>query len=78
VQQGVNRSERDDNKCGIKQRRVAIRHRKIHEVRGHQFIATFFRQPTFCSQCTKFIWWVVSTCPSQWRSGDLFCNITEV
>ncbi|KFD71704.1 hypothetical protein M514_04266 [Trichuris suis] len=42
--------------AGIEKRRGAIRHHKVHEIRGHSFVATFFRQPTFCSMCSLFIW----------------------
>ncbi|XP_060801179.1 putative protein kinase C delta type homolog isoform X4 [Amyelois transitella] len=41
---------------GITQRRGAIKHHKVHEVNGHQFIAKFFRQPTFCAFCKEFLW----------------------
>ncbi|XP_053602504.1 putative protein kinase C delta type homolog [Plodia interpunctella] len=41
---------------GITQRRGAIKHHKIHEVNGHQFIAKFFRQPIFCAFCKEFLW----------------------
>ncbi|EJW81993.1 hypothetical protein WUBG_07097 [Wuchereria bancrofti] len=43
---------------GIQRRRGAIKHARIHEIRGHQFVATFFRQPTFCSLCSDFMWFV--------------------
>uniref|UniRef100_A0A5S6R2F1 protein kinase C n=1 Tax=Trichuris muris TaxID=70415 RepID=A0A5S6R2F1_TRIMR len=42
--------------AGIERRRGAIRHHKVHEIRGHSFVATFFRQPTFCSMCSLFLW----------------------
>ena len=42
---------------GIKKRRGAIKYQKIHEARGHKFIATFFKQPTFCCHCNDFLWW---------------------
>ena len=37
--------------------RRPIKWRKIHTIKGHQFIATFFGQPTFCSLCSDLIWW---------------------
>lgn len=40
---------------GIKGRRGAVR-RRVHQISGHKFMATFLRQPTFCSHCKEFIW----------------------
>uniref|UniRef100_A0A158R636 Protein kinase C n=1 Tax=Syphacia muris TaxID=451379 RepID=A0A158R636_9BILA len=41
---------------GLQRRRGAIKHARVHEIRGHQFMATFFPQPTFCSLCSEFMW----------------------
>uniref|UniRef100_A0A8C5FJN5 Protein kinase C n=1 Tax=Gadus morhua TaxID=8049 RepID=A0A8C5FJN5_GADMO len=48
-------------KCGeclftLHQRRGAIKQAKIHLVKSHEFSATFFPQPTFCSVCKEFVW----------------------
>ncbi|MEQ2236672.1 hypothetical protein ILYODFUR_015102 [Ilyodon furcidens] len=40
----------------LHQRRGAIKQAKIHEVKCHEFSATFFPQPTFCSVCKEFVW----------------------
>uniref|UniRef100_A0A4W5NQR8 protein kinase C n=1 Tax=Hucho hucho TaxID=62062 RepID=A0A4W5NQR8_9TELE len=37
-------------------RRRAIKHAKVHFIKNHEFTATFFRQPTFCSVCREFVW----------------------
>ncbi|XP_028033283.1 protein kinase C isoform X2 [Bombyx mandarina] len=41
--------------AGFARRRGAMR-RRVHQVNGHKFMATFLRQPTFCSLCREFIW----------------------
>ncbi|ESO95825.1 hypothetical protein LOTGIDRAFT_116541 [Lottia gigantea] len=50
-----NSTTEDDFKRGFN-RRGAIKQQKVHEVKGHQFIAKFFRQPAFCSFCSLFLW----------------------
>uniref|UniRef100_A0A673JD99 Protein kinase C n=1 Tax=Sinocyclocheilus rhinocerous TaxID=307959 RepID=A0A673JD99_9TELE len=39
----------------LNRRRGAIKQAKIHFIKNHEFIATFFRQPTFCSVCRDFV-----------------------
>uniref|UniRef100_A0A8C6NM45 Protein kinase C n=1 Tax=Nothobranchius furzeri TaxID=105023 RepID=A0A8C6NM45_NOTFU len=40
----------------LHQRRGAIKQAKVHVVKRHEFSATFFPQPTFCSVCKEFVW----------------------
>ncbi|KYQ53800.1 Putative protein kinase C delta type like protein [Trachymyrmex zeteki] len=40
----------------ITRRRGAVKHNKVHIVRGHKLVAKFFRQPTFCAFCKEFLW----------------------
>ncbi|KAM6169924.1 protein kinase C delta type [Rhynchocyon petersi] len=46
----------DESKFPTMNRRGAIKQAKIHYIKNHEFIATFFGQPTFCSVCKEFVW----------------------
>ncbi|XP_056429218.1 protein kinase C theta type isoform X2 [Hyla sarda] len=45
-----------ESQFALHQRRGAIKQAKVHNVKCHEFIATFFPQPTFCSVCHEFVW----------------------
>ncbi|XP_041934641.1 protein kinase C theta type [Alosa sapidissima] len=53
--EGAVEQERD-GLFALHQRRGAIKQAKVHVVKCHEFSATFFPQPTFCSVCKEFVW----------------------
>uniref|UniRef100_A0A8C3G0H4 Protein kinase C n=1 Tax=Cyclopterus lumpus TaxID=8103 RepID=A0A8C3G0H4_CYCLU len=46
----------EDGLTTLNRRRGAIKQPKIHIIKNHEFTATFFGQPTFCSVCREFVW----------------------
>ncbi|XP_056337402.1 protein kinase C, eta, b isoform X1 [Danio aesculapii] len=40
-------------------RKKVLKRRKVHQIYGHKFMATFLPQPTFCYHCKNFIWGVI-------------------
>lgn len=50
------KEKEEDGALTLNRRRGAIKQAKIHAIKNHEFIATFFRQPTFCSVCREFVW----------------------
>ncbi|CAF2313199.1 unnamed protein product [Rotaria sp. Silwood2] len=64
------------NKQAFAQRRFAVV-RRVYEINGHKFMATFFRQPTFCSICSEFI--CLYMCDTQtYREKRLKINIPHI
>ncbi|KAJ8006949.1 hypothetical protein DPEC_G00112510 [Dallia pectoralis] len=53
---GFGERDNDPGLFALHARRGAIKQAKIHEVKCHEFSATFFPQPTFCSVCKEFVW----------------------
>ncbi|KAM6927866.1 protein kinase C, delta b [Xenentodon cancila] len=46
----------EDGVMTLNRRRGAVKQLKVHVIKNHEFIATFFHQPTFCSVCKEFLW----------------------
>ncbi|XP_038553071.1 protein kinase C delta type-like [Micropterus salmoides] len=46
----------DDGAMTLNRRRGAFKQPKVHFIKNHEFTATFFGQPTFCSVCREFLW----------------------
>uniref|UniRef100_A0A8C4GLP6 Protein kinase C n=1 Tax=Dicentrarchus labrax TaxID=13489 RepID=A0A8C4GLP6_DICLA len=52
----IDRTQEREGLFALHHRRGAIKQAKIHVVKCHEFSATFFPQPTFCSVCKEFVW----------------------
>ncbi|KAK1799859.1 hypothetical protein P4O66_006388 [Electrophorus voltai] len=50
------RQKEDDGLLTLNRRRGAMKQAKVHFIKNHEFLATFFKQPTFCSVCREFVW----------------------
>uniref|UniRef100_A0A3Q0RPX9 Protein kinase C n=1 Tax=Amphilophus citrinellus TaxID=61819 RepID=A0A3Q0RPX9_AMPCI len=46
----------EDGTMTLNRRRGAFKQPKVHVIKNHEFTATFFHQPTFCSVCKEFLW----------------------
>ncbi|KAM9758779.1 protein kinase C delta type-like [Menidia menidia] len=46
----------EDGTMTLNRRRGAFKQPKVHNIKAHEFCATFFGQPTFCSVCKEFLW----------------------
>ncbi|XP_030584589.1 protein kinase C delta type-like isoform X1 [Archocentrus centrarchus] len=46
----------EDGTMTLNRRRGAFKQPKVHVIKNHEFTATFFHQPTFCSVCREFLW----------------------
>ncbi|XP_053171103.1 protein kinase C delta type-like [Scomber japonicus] len=46
----------EDGFTTLNRRRGAFKQPKVHFIKNHEFCATFFGQPTFCSVCREFLW----------------------
>uniref|UniRef100_A0A3Q3VKJ8 Protein kinase C n=1 Tax=Mola mola TaxID=94237 RepID=A0A3Q3VKJ8_MOLML len=49
-------SDTEDGATTLNRRRGAFKQPKVHLIKNHEFTATFFHQPTFCSVCREFVW----------------------
>uniref|UniRef100_A0A8C8FA33 Protein kinase C n=1 Tax=Oncorhynchus tshawytscha TaxID=74940 RepID=A0A8C8FA33_ONCTS len=53
---GSKPNKQEDGAMTLTRRRGAMKQAKVHFIKNHEFTATFFGQPTFCSVCREFVW----------------------
>ena len=63
---------KENGKANTLQRRTAVE--KIYRVRGHNFKKIFFPQPTFCSECTDFLWGVAGKQGMKCSGCQMVCH----